>query len=154
MSEKRHRHQQRRQRRKAKGVARSRARADSLERMLAEVAELAASSIPEVTDAVDAEQWASGLVGTWRHQSLPGEDADAVFFPALVGALEALGTAPALAALRALSAVGAPGLPPAPAPPPIGSRPPGCPSRRGRMGWDRHDRSRRRCWRSRRSTTA
>ena len=81
MSEKRHRQQQRRQRRKAKGAARSRSRADSLERMLAEVAELAASSIPEVTDSLDAEQWASSLMGTWRQQSTPGEDADASSSP-------------------------------------------------------------------------
>ena len=77
--------------------------------MLVELAALAANAIPEVTDPLDAEQWASGLVAIWRRQSLPGEDADALFFPGLVRALEALGTAPALAALRALSAVGAPG---------------------------------------------
>ena len=76
--------------------------------MLADVAELAASSIPEVTDALDAEQWASSLIGTWRHQSLPGEDADAIFFPGVGRCARTFGTAPALAALRALSAVGAP----------------------------------------------
>jgi hypothetical protein len=76
--------------------------------MLAEVAELAANSIVEVTDALDAEQWASNLMGTWRHEAPPGEPADPVLFPGFVSALEALGTAPALATLRALSAVGAP----------------------------------------------
>jgi hypothetical protein len=39
---------------------------------------------------------------------MPGEDIDAIFFPRLVDALEALASAPALATLRALSAVGAP----------------------------------------------
>jgi putative intracellular protease/amidase len=73
--------------------------------MLAEVAKLATEVVAEVTDALDAEQWASSLMGTWMHQP----DADAVFFPGLVRSLEALRTAPALAALRALSAVGAPG---------------------------------------------
>jgi hypothetical protein len=105
MSEKRQRHQQRRQRRKAQGAARSRGGADSLERMLAEIAELAIQSVPEVLDGLEAEQWASGLMGTWLHQP----DADAVLFPGLVRALAARRTAPALAALRALSAVGAPG---------------------------------------------
>jgi hypothetical protein len=47
-------------------------------------------------------------MGTWRHEAPPGEHADPVLFPRFVSALEALGTAPALAALRALSAVGAP----------------------------------------------
>lgn len=103
MSEKRHRQQQRRQRRKAQSATRARGREDSLRRMLAGVAELATQVVPEVTDALDAEQWASSLMGTWMHQP----DADAVFYPSLVRALEALRTAPALAALRALSAVGA-----------------------------------------------
>ncbi len=105
MSEKRHRQQQRRQRRKAQSATRARGQADSLRRMLAEVAKLATEVVAEVTDALEAEQWASGLVGTWLHEP----EADAVFFPGLVRSLEALGTAPALAALRALSAVGAPG---------------------------------------------
>src|SRR3954447_24464948 len=105
MSEKRHRHEQRRQRRKARGAARARGRADSLERMLAELAGLATQAVAEVTDGLDAEQWASDLMGTWLHQP----EADAVLFPGLVRALETLRTAPALAALRALSAVRAPG---------------------------------------------
>jgi hypothetical protein len=85
---------------------RSFAGADSLDRMLAQVAREAAKSIPEVTDALDAEQWASSLMATWLHPSLPDHGADALLFPRLVRALEALATAPALAALRALSAVG------------------------------------------------
>ncbi|HEY6888601.1 MAG TPA: hypothetical protein VI300_12500, partial [Solirubrobacter sp.] len=108
MSEKRHRNQQRRQRRKQKGEARARSRALSPERMLAEVAELAASSVAEVIDALDAEQWASSLMGTWRLDAPLGEPVDPVLFPGFVRALEALGTTGALAALRALSAVGAP----------------------------------------------
>jgi hypothetical protein len=108
MSEKRHQHQQRRPRRKAQGGNRSRAHADPLNGMLAELARLAAKSVREVADALDAEHWASDLIAMWRYETLPGEDADAAF-PRLVRALEALGTAPALAALRALSAIGAPG---------------------------------------------
>src|SRR4051794_12974258 len=101
MSEKRHRDQQRRQRRKLQGAARSRPRAHSLERMLAEAAESAAGAVSELQSALDAEQWASGLIATWRQPSLAGEDADAVFFPAMVRALEAVGTAAGLGALRA-----------------------------------------------------
>jgi hypothetical protein len=108
MSEKRRRNQQRRQRRKAQGEARSRSREQSPDQMLAEVAELVANAVGEVTDALDAEQWASGLIATWRHEAPPGELVDPVLFPKFARALETLDSGPALAALRALDAVGAP----------------------------------------------
>src|SRR3954470_13592039 len=101
MSEKRHRNQQRRQRRKAQAAARSRKRDITLDRLLAELAELAAQSIEEVTDGLDAECWASSLLTTWQRE--------AQLVSLFAGALEALGTPSALTALRALNAVGAPG---------------------------------------------
>ena len=76
--------------------------------MLAEVALLACESIVEATDAFEAEQWASDLLGTMRQGAPPGEPVEPELFPLFVAALEAVGTAHALAALRALSAVGAP----------------------------------------------
>ena len=95
MSDKRHRQQQRRQPRKAQGAARPRSRDNSTARLLAEAARLIVASIPDVTNAFEGEQLASGLIGTWRQRALPGDDADAVLFPGLVQALEAIGTEPA-----------------------------------------------------------
>jgi hypothetical protein len=57
-------------------------------------------------DALDAECWASELLSTFRDTPLPDGDAEEVFVPALVRALEQRGSANALATLRALSAVG------------------------------------------------
>jgi len=120
MSEKRHRQQQRRQRRKAQGRSRSSGTARErrwpiareadfpLAELLAGIAEIAVRDAHEPTDALDAEQWASCLIGTWHIRPMPGEDIEAIFFPGFVDALEELGTAPALATLRALGAVGAP----------------------------------------------
>ena len=48
------------------------------------------------------------MISTWHGPEIPGEDVDALFLPGFVRALEALGTAPALAVLRALGAVAAP----------------------------------------------
>jgi hypothetical protein len=108
MSEKRHRHQQRRQRRKATARARSEARADrELSALLGEMAASAAREAHEVTDALDAEQWASGLIGTWDVLPTPAEDVQSMFFPGFVDALERLGSARALATLRALAAIAA-----------------------------------------------
>src|SRR4051812_2187573 len=106
MSEKRARSQQRRQRRKAQGASRSRTREPSRERLMAEAAALAAEAAAGLSDAFDAEQWASGLVGTWRRGR---SSDDRVFLAAFVRSLEALRSAPALAALRALSALEVPG---------------------------------------------
>lgn len=59
----------------------------------------------EPADALEAEQWASTIIGTWHVRPIPGQDVEAMFFPGLVDALERLGTARALATLRALAAV-------------------------------------------------
>lgn len=120
MGEKRHRQQQRRQRRKAQGRVRSsgtaRGRGAPIAReadvaladLLAGMAEIAVREAPELRDSLEAERWASCLIGTWHVRPMPGEDVEAMFFPGLVRALEALGTGSALATLRALAAVGAP----------------------------------------------
>jgi hypothetical protein len=120
MSEKRHRQQQRRQRRKAQGRSRSSGaaldrrslidrEADlALAELLADMAEIASRDAHEPADVLDAEQWASCLIGTLHIRPMPGEDVEAMFLPGFVEALAELGTAPALATLRALSAVGAP----------------------------------------------
>jgi hypothetical protein len=115
MSEKRQRQQQRRQRRQAKGRGRSRGgggRRSALDRdfaqLCAELAAIASRDAHAPVDAVEAELWASSLVGGWRRHAMPGEDVDEVFFPGFVDGLEDLGTVAALATLRALSAVGAP----------------------------------------------
>src|SRR4051794_24207131 len=120
MSEKRHRQQQRRQRRKAHRRTRPggpvhdrrHSLAEDAQRELAELltgmAEIAARDAHEPADALEAEQWASTLIGTMHVRPTPGEDVEAMFLPGFVDALETLGTAPALATLRALGAVCAP----------------------------------------------
>ena len=117
MSEKRHRQQQRRQRRKAagrprlNGTARSTSRSDPDRELGDLITSLAAIAVREATaptSALEAEQWAACIVGTWHVRLLPGgENIEELFFPGFTAALEKLGTARALATLRALSAVGA-----------------------------------------------
>jgi hypothetical protein len=77
-----------------------------LAEMLGTMAELAAAGAGEPSDALDAEQWISGLVGTWQMGPTPDPDADQLFGPGLVLALEHLGGSGALIVLRALAAVG------------------------------------------------
>jgi hypothetical protein len=74
--------------------------------MLGTMAELAVAGAGEPSDALDAEQWVSGLVGTWQTGPVPDPDADRLFGPGLVLALEHLGGSGALTVLRALAAVG------------------------------------------------
>src|SRR4051794_33770157 len=102
MSEKRRRQQQRRQRRKAQQPSRppraahASAVADhepELAQLLAEMAAIASRDAQEPTDALDAEQWASSLIGTFRRGPLAGEDAPAMVLPAFLDALEQLATA-------------------------------------------------------------
>jgi len=76
--------------------------------MLAGIAELAARDADQPEDALDAEQWASTMLGMMRGAPLPpGEDAEAMFLPGFVAALAELGTRKALATLRAVAAVSA-----------------------------------------------
>jgi hypothetical protein len=77
-----------------------------LAEILGTVAEIAAAGAGQPSDALEAEQWASSLVGTWRVGLLPDPNADRLFGPGLVRALEGLGGPDALAVLRALAAVG------------------------------------------------
>ena len=76
--------------------------------MLAGIAELAARDADQPEDALDAAQWASTMLGMMRAPLPPGEDAESMFLPGFVAALEELGTRKALATLRALAAVSAP----------------------------------------------
>lgn len=116
MSEKRHRQQQRRQRRRVAGRPRSGGAARpaggheadrELSELLSSMAAMTVREAYEPVDALEAEQWASTIVGTWHVRPMPGQDVEAMFFPGFVDALERLGTARALATLRALAAVGA-----------------------------------------------
>jgi hypothetical protein len=117
MSEKRRRQQQRRQRRKAVGRPRSNGAAPStnsseatseLAELMTDLAAIAVRDATAPADALEAEQWAACIVGTWHVRPLLGdENVEELFFPGFTAALEQLGTARALATLRALSAVGA-----------------------------------------------
>jgi hypothetical protein len=57
-------------------------------------------------DALEAECWASDLISMWRGRQLIDGDAEQVFLPAFIRALERKGSPKSLATLRALSAVG------------------------------------------------
>jgi hypothetical protein len=63
-------------------------------------------SVGTLEDALEAECWASELISMWRGRQLIDGDAEEVFLPALIRALERKGSAKSLATLRALSAVG------------------------------------------------
>jgi hypothetical protein len=71
-----------------------------------ELVALAVRDANKPQDALDAEYWASALLATWRSGPLPDSDAEEIFLPAFVRALERRGSAGALAVLRASSAVG------------------------------------------------
>ncbi len=77
-----------------------------LTQILSTMAEIAVAGADEPSDALEAEQWASGLVGTWRVGPMPDPDTDRLFGPGLVLALEQIGGSGALTVLRALAAVG------------------------------------------------
>jgi hypothetical protein len=77
-----------------------------LAEMLGAMAELAAAGAGEPSDALDGEQWISGLVGTWQMGPTPDPEADRLFGPGLVLALERLGGSGALTVLRALAGIG------------------------------------------------
>lgn len=83
---------------------------DAMERELAQLlggmAEIAVAGADEPEDALEAEQWASGLVGTWRLGPLAGPDTDRLFGPGFVRAVERIGGAGAVIVLRALAAIG------------------------------------------------
>lgn len=63
-------------------------------------------SVGKLEDALEAECWASELISMWRGRQLIDGDAEEVFLPAFIRALERKGSPKALATLRALSAVG------------------------------------------------
>jgi hypothetical protein len=63
-------------------------------------------SAGKLEDALDAECWASELISMWRGRQLIDGDAEEVFLPALIRALERKGSPKSLVTLRALSAVG------------------------------------------------
>lgn len=77
--------------------------------MLAGIAELTARDADQPEDALDAEHWASTMLGMMRDAPVPpGDDAEATFLPGFTAALERRGTRKALATLRAVAAVSAP----------------------------------------------
>ena len=73
--------------------------------MLAGIAKLVASDAGKPTDALDAEQWASSVIGTMRAHPLMGHEVEAMFVEGFIAALEDLETPAALATLRAIGAV-------------------------------------------------
>ena len=119
VSEKRHRQQQRRaargspsRRQRGSGAPttttfRGSAADRELAELMATMAEITVTEAHEPRDVLEAEQWASCIVGTWHVTPLLEGDVEELFFPAYVSALEELGSAGALATLRAMSGVGA-----------------------------------------------
>jgi hypothetical protein len=108
MSEKRRRTQNRRAKRQA--ARRRSGGGGSLDRELGQMMDglvpTALRGVGKLGDALDAECWASQLLSLWKGRQLIEGDAEDVFVPAFVSALERKATPNALAALRALSAVG------------------------------------------------
>ena len=63
-------------------------------------------SVGKLEEGLEAECWASELISMWRGRQLIDGDAEEVFLPAFIRALERKGSTKSLATLRALSAVG------------------------------------------------
>jgi hypothetical protein len=108
MSEKRRRQQDRRAKRQARGG--SGGTSASLSRELAQLMDglvpTVLRSVGTLEDALQAECWASELISMWRGRQLIDGDAEEVFLPAFIRALERKDSPKSLATLRALSAVG------------------------------------------------
>ncbi len=108
MSEKRRGQQDRRARRHVSRAGRG--GGASLSRELAELMDelvpTVLRSVGKLEDALEAECWASELISMWRGRQLIDGDAEEVFLPAFIRALERKGSTKSLATLRALSAVG------------------------------------------------
>jgi hypothetical protein len=75
--------------------------------VLSDLAQIAARGASEPSDALEAELWVSGMVGTFQRGPLADPDVEEQFGRGLVRALEELASAGALATLRAMAAVGA-----------------------------------------------
>jgi len=116
LREKRHRQQQRRARRRAARHARpsdstagagfGREVTDELDEMLTGLAQIAGRDVFEPQTALEAEHWASCLLGALDVGRTIDAEIRARFRGDLVRAVDRIGSAKALATLRALSAVG------------------------------------------------
>lgn len=108
MTEKRRRQQDRRAKRQAPRSGRG--GGASVSRELAQLMDglvpTVLGSAGKLEDALEAECWASELISMWRGRQLIDGDAEELFLPAFVRALERKGSPKSLATLRALSAVG------------------------------------------------
>jgi hypothetical protein len=80
-----------------------------LDELMDDLAAIAVRNAREPQDTLEAELWASSMIGSWRLRALPRGDTHEIFFASLVRALEKLGSVDALATLLALSLV-APGI--------------------------------------------
>jgi hypothetical protein len=112
MSEKRRRQQDRRAKRR--GARRPRDGGQFANRELAPIMDrmvsIVLSDVSGLQDATQAECWASEIVSIWSGEKFPDGNAEEVFLPAFVRALERRASAKALATLRALSGVGSESL--------------------------------------------
>jgi len=108
MSEKRRGQQDRRAKRQAPRDGRGSGASVSRElaRLMDGLVPTVLRSVGKLEDALEAECWASELISMWRGRQLIDGDAEEVFLPAFIRALERKGSPKSLATLRALSAVG------------------------------------------------
>jgi len=79
---------------------------EELAAILATMAEVAAAGASELSCALEAEEWASAMIGSWRGGLTRDPDIDRLFGAGLARKLEELGGPAALTALRALGSVG------------------------------------------------